>query len=57
MNKLRLVASVMMMTLTSTAFAGTQVKYETHYTIKKSTQVEHLKISQPNMDRVQFENA
>ena len=44
------------MTLTTSVFAGTQVKYETHYTIEKSTQVEHLKISQTDLDSKKIEN-
>lgn len=43
--------------LSSTTFAANQVKYETHYTIEKSSQVEHLKIAQVTPKNVISENA
>ncbi len=42
--------------LSSTAFATNQVKYETHYTIEKSSQVEHLKIAQITPNNAVAEN-
>ena len=56
MKKLHFISCAILMTLTTSVFAGTQVKYETHYTIEKSTQVEHLKISQTDLDSKKIEN-
>lgn len=47
MINLRFVICSILLTTTTGVFAGTtQVKYEGHYSIEKSSQVKHLSISQ-----------
>lgn len=51
MNKLHVLSSGILFVMTSSVFASTtEPKYETHYSIEKSSQVEHLKIAQSDAE-------
>ena len=58
MTKLPFLICTVVCMATSSVFAGTtQLKYEAHYSVEKSSQVKHLSISQVNADEMKIKQA